>query len=104
MAPFAEAVLGKEQTALIVLNRCLEFQERGSLVQTCLQWPPPMPGVVILDLSRLERINVVTISAILRLREMLSKSGGACALRGCSPRVSEALRYLGLHRLVSIEQ
>ena len=101
MPPYAEMI--QERTAVIVLNRCLEFRERNALIRACLGWSQPPPCTVVLDLSRLERVNVVTISAILRLRELLDGMGRSCSLRGCSPAVHEALEYLGLHRLMRIE-
>jgi anti-anti-sigma factor len=104
MPPYADTVLERERTAIIALNRGLEFRERKRLIQACQEWPGPTPARVIVDLSRLERIDVVTISAILGLNELLSKLGGRCSLRGCNPSVAEALRYLGLHRLIPIEE
>ena len=103
MPPFAKSVLPRERTTVVVLHRCLEFRERNALTQACLGTGDPGPQEVILDLSHLERINVVTISAILELHELLSESGRRVRLSGLTREVYEALRYLGLHWLIPIE-
>jgi len=103
VAPYANRVLEQGRTVVIVLNRCLEFRERNVLSQAWLSWSEPGPQTVVLDLSRLEQISVVTISAMLRLHELLSRDDRSLRLTGLRPEVYEALRYLGLHWLFPME-
>jgi anti-anti-sigma regulatory factor len=92
---------GPERT--IQMRRCLEFPERHGLAEKGARME--LEGLVglALDLSQLERINVVTISAILHLHEMLEVRGKTLRISGCCRQVFEALRYLGLHRLMPLE-
>jgi anti-anti-sigma factor len=103
VVPYANTVLEQGRTVIIVLNRCLDLRERNVLSEAWVSWGEPSPQTVFLDLSRLERINVVTVSAMLRLHELLSKNDRSLRLCGLRSEVYEALHYLGLHRLIPVE-
>jgi anti-anti-sigma regulatory factor len=94
---------GRPPERTIQMRRCLEFPERHGLAEKVAQIDLEGLSGLALDLSQLEHVNVVTISAILHLHEMLDSHGKALRICGCCRQVFEALRYLGLHRLMPLE-
>ncbi len=57
---------------------------------------------IILDLSRLEQINPMTVERIIRLEERLSGDGRSLQLAGCNRWVRDVLEALMVDRFIRI--